>query len=451
MDAARRREASPVILTPMGPRDPRWVDKPEFAWTPEPPIAGKNPPADFNQTLRATSLVPRLAIGLAQGLVLLVLLRGHAHGWWPDSGAIAGLILAAVFAPLLLVDGLGRVPLRALLLWTAMAAFWLWGAGTYQHWRTEGVDPGRSGVWLVAMIAALLFIGQALLLGHWRRVFGPFRYAALYEESWNLAIKLGFASFATALLPLGREGSHPAYAILPLTLTLAVGARLPGPLLLGRIRRGLSLVLIVALPALIILSILTVLTWLLRSWRPPFALCALEALLLLIAINASYRGGDEWRPRWRRALEFGAAFLLLPLAGFCATALQVRVAQFGFTEHRVMALAALLLLSAYALAYAGAALISLGGGRWMARLESANLLMAFVAASLFATMASPLADPVRLSVANQSWRLSHNEASSRTFDYTYLRKWGLRYGHDALKAMVPGITAIPPLRRLAQP
>ena len=441
----------PLILSIMGQKNPRWVDKPEFAWRPDPPLAANGSSPRNNRTLYAPSFIARLAIGLGQFLILLLLLFGRAHGWWPDNAIVAGLILSWAFAPLLLVDGLARIPPPALLLWALFAGICLCGLGAYQHWRTEGADPGRSGVVLVGMVAILLFIGQAMILSHFRRVTGPFRYVALYEESWNLAIKVGAAGFAALLLPPGSDGLHPVLAILPVIVVLVLGVQHPSLRLIGRIRRGLSLVLTAALPALIFLCLLTVLIWLLRDWRASFGLCAAEALLLLLAINASYRGGDEWRPRWRRALEFTAALLLLPLAGLCAVTLGARVAQFGFTEDRVVALAALLLLSAYALAYAGAALISLGGGRWMARLESANLMMGIVALTLISAMASPLADPVRLSVANQSWRLSHDEAMPGTFDFAFLRARGLRYGQDALKALSPRFYAIPPLRRLAEP
>jgi hypothetical protein len=176
----------------------------------------------------------------------------------------------------------------------------------------------------------------------------------------------------------------------------------------------------------------------LTRWQTPFAVCGVEGLLLVIAINASYRSGGEWRPQWRRRAEFAGAFLLPPLAAPAAIALQARIAQFGFTAPRIVAVAALLLLSAYALTYAGAALISLGGGRWMQRIESANLLMAFVAFSLIATLLSPLGDPVRLAVASQSWRVMHAQVAPDAFDYAYLRNSGLRFGQDALARMAKG-------------
>lgn len=98
----------------------------------------------------------------------------------------------------------------------------------------------------------------------------------------------------------------------------------------------------------------------------------------------------------------------------------------------MIATACVLLLWAYALTYAGAALISLSGGRWMERIERANLAMAFVAMSLFATLASPLGDPVRLAVANQNWRMAHGRVAPQAFDTGYLRRSGLRFGRDVL-------------------
>ena len=90
------------------------------------------------------------------------------------------------------------------------------------------------------------------------------------------------------------------------------------------------------------------------------------------------------------------------------------------------------LFIAYALTYAGAALLSLGGGRWMERIESVNLPLAFVVMSLCATLASPLGDPVRLAVANQNWRMLHGRIAPEAFDYAYLRHSGLRFGRAVL-------------------
>ncbi len=464
----------------MEPNRPRWVDKPEFNWAPEtplhfePPASGEIPaepgaepviadprfpepqtaaePAPANDPLPANpappAFAPRLAIGLGQGLGLAALFYGRDHALWPNDGLLAGLIMALTFAPLLLVQGPGRISTRPLLIWTSFAALSLAGLGAYHHWRIFGGDADHSGLWLAGLATIFLFIGQSLLLGHSRSGPGPVRYAVLYESSWRLAIEAGLCGLA-ALLAWGMwnvgEGwmhtdasSSPlAYFALPLvTVSLAVAAQLRTGPMLHLLKRGSVIAFTVALPLLILLATVTVLFGSLSGWQPPFVLSAGLGVLLVIAINASYRGGAEWRAQWRRRAEFAGAFMLMPLAVLSAIALQVRITQFGFTAPRVIAMASLLLLSAYALTYAGAALISLGGGRWMARLESANLLMAFVALSLIAVLASPLGDPVRLAVASQNWRVARGEVAPETFDYAYLRNSGLRFGHRALMSMV---------------
>ena len=81
------------------------------------------------------------------------------------------------------------------------------------------------------------------------------------------------------------------------------------------------------------------------------------------------------RPCWRgRAF---AAALVLPLALMAAFALAARIVQHGWTDNRIFAVAWLLLMGGYALTYGASALISLGGGGWMRRIEGSNLALGF--------------------------------------------------------------------------
>jgi hypothetical protein len=326
-------------------------------------------------------------------------------------------------------------------------ALFLFGLGAYHAWRIAGTDPDHTGLWLATMIAGFLFIGQALLLGHTRSAPGPLRYAVLYESSWRLAVETALCGLF-ALLIWGvwsvcesrlasqtRIGLFSQIDILLVTFSFAVAAQLRTGALLHLLKRGSVIFFTAALPLAIFSATVTILVCSLGHWQPPLALCGFEGLLLVVGINASYRGGGEWRSHWRRRTEFLAAFLLPLLAALAALALQTRIAQFGFTAPRVIATAGVLLLWAYALTYAGAAVISLSGGRWMERIERVNLAMAFVAMSLIATLASPLGDPVRLAVANQNWRLAHGRVAPQTFDYAYLRRSGLRFGRDLLTAL----------------
>jgi len=388
-------------------------------------------------------LTPRLTIGLGQGLVLslLLFLRDQITG---NAGIIAGLIMAATFAPLPLIQGLDRIPRRPLLIWTGLTAIGLVGLGAYHAWRIAGTDPDHAGLWLTAMIAIFLFIGQALLLGHARSTPGPLRYAVLYESSWRLTVEVLlcglFALFVWSACKFGghlfvpRAASLPLWLAIPLTtFSFAAASQLRAGALLHLLKRSTVILSTATLPPLILSATITILFGALSRWQPPLLLCGLQGLLLVIGINASYRGGREWRPLWRRYAEFLAACLLPPLALLGVLALQSRTAQYGFTGSRIIAMACMMLFIAYALTYAGAALISLSGGRWMERIESVNLPMAFVVMSLFATLASPLGDPVRLAVANQNWRMLHGRIAPEAFDYAYLRHSGLRFGRAVLE------------------
>ena len=428
----------------MTKKRPPWVDKPEFAWTPEPPLRFEpRVSAEFatgaesssavhwsevrNRTLQASHWLPRLMIALIQGLSLGAIFFGN-H---PETGVTAGLTLSLLLAPLLLMQGLGQIPARRLLAWTVGAAVFLFGVGVYQHWRAAGDVVNRSGLAMIAMAGALLFIGQSLLLAHGGRRRASYR--ALYQASWSIFIQLLCCGlFAAALWMAGRSfpAMQPA-ALVAMPFVVALIVAFLDDAAPRRIEPGLTYVLASCLPVAIFISVLEILFWSLTHRLPPLVLSIATGGLMIAAINASYRDGS-WRPEWRRRLEFAGAILLLPLAILTALALQARAAQFGFTANRVLALALVLLLSAYALAYAGAALISLGGGRAMERLEIGNLVIAFMAMSMLAMMVTPAADPVRLAVMEQSWRLTHGVVVPAKFDYGWLRKSGLRFGHEAL-------------------
>jgi hypothetical protein len=434
----------------MEQKRPRCVDKPEAACAPTPRLQAppQNPSSgDRRKSQPLPTFLPRLAIGLGHGLLLAALFYCRDHQLWPGGFILAALIMAVTFAPPLLLQGLGRIPLKPLLIWAVFAAAWLAGLGVYHHWRMDGADAGHAGLWLAGFVFVFLSIGQALLLGHARSGPGPVRYAVLYESSWRLAIEVVLCAFVALLMWAAwiacqnwlRPSPSLSFLAAPLiTLSLAAATQFRAGAILHVLKRGTVMAFSAVLPIAVMLAAFTILFASRGLWHIPFVVLGLEGLLLVVAINASYRSGSEWRPLWRRHTEFAAAFLLLPLAGLAGLVLQTRIAQFGFTAPRVIALAALLLFSAYALAYAGAALISLGGGRWMERIESVNLLMAFVTLSLSATMMSPLGDPVRLAVASQDWRLTHARVAPETFDFAYLRNSGLRYGHEVLKKRAAG-------------
>jgi hypothetical protein len=195
---------------------PRWVDSPALDWTPEQPFgfepAASNdtgwteaetfepraatpqpkpeppveaapaplpallpqaeairdepaPPAPAN-TNRAPSLfAQRLLIGLAQGVALFALTQARDLGLWPgsDSYLFAALSLALLFAPLVLLEGIGEIALATLAPYAGIVAALLLSLGLYHHWRIQGADQPHAGVALAILTGLALSIAQALL------------------------------------------------------------------------------------------------------------------------------------------------------------------------------------------------------------------------------------------------------------------------------------------------
>lgn len=440
---------------------PEAAPQPETSTPPPAPVAllAEAPdiaPANLN---RAPRLWPaRLAIGLAQGLFVWTLLASRDIGIFPGSDPyfFSALMLAGVFAPLVLLEGLGEIETRLLALWSGTVAAVTATLGLYHHWRIQGLEQPSYSLFTVSVLCALmLFAAQVMVRAMLRegRALPPYR--ALFDTTWALAARLlvwaVVAGLAWALIGSGNSllnwlrqanpaldlGVAPPLLILPLIgLASAAALHLTAPdCRIGNtlLRRPLTAALVacftVALPMLVLASAAALAMHLTIAPLPLAGSLGL-ALLLVLAVNASFRG-EEPREAWRKASEFLAAFLLLALVAVAALALNARVAVFGWTGLRVLAAAVILMLGAYGAGYAAAALISIGGGRWMQRIEPANRLLALLLVGTCLALASPLADPVRLAVKAQVARAERGES----LDFPWLRNKGLRFGHDALLAM----------------
>ena len=473
----------------MGNEPDSWINTPAFKWTPEvplrlepqfsadtgissataaeaeiaeprfepaPPAAPDVPAAKprFTPAVAQTEaaqpglFLPRLGVGLAQGVALLALFTARVN---LDPYFFSAAIMVLLFAPLLVLAGLGRMRLVPLLLWTGFAAALLAASGSYHHWRTLSSDGGHPGLALLALTTLFLFAGQSLVQAGAQA--GGKDYPAHYRSAWRLAIRIVLCAlfaglaWAAAGAASGFLREHYPQAVfaplmLPLvTLSAALAAQLTGEKFLAALQEGVIFVFTLALPMLLLLGIAVAGLGALGRWQPSLGVCAVLGLLLIIAINASYRDGTSWRPYWRRRLEFAASLVLLPLILLAGLALATRIAEYGWTDGRIFAAAGLLLMAGYGICYAGSALISLGGGGWMQRIEGSNQAMAFAGLALIVALASPIADPARLAVAAQAYRLEQHKVAADAFDFIWLRDAGLRFGHEALVKMAAGKSA----------
>ena len=121
--------------------------------------------------------------------------------------------MALTFAPALLVQGLGRIPIRPLLIWTLCAALGLAGLGALSSLAHPGRRCGSFRPVAGGLVTIFLLIGQSLLLGHARSGPGPVRYAVLYESSWRLAIEVALCGlFALLVWGVWSIGEGPLRA-----------------------------------------------------------------------------------------------------------------------------------------------------------------------------------------------------------------------------------------------
>lgn len=453
---------------------PRWVDEADLGWTPEEPLAHAprfGAAADFaappravptpeaSEPWRFTLPAPsRLAIGVAQGFGLYLLVQARAHGVWPgnDPYLFAALSLAGLFAPLVLLEGLGEIPLPLLALWTGAVAAGMAYLGIYHHWRIQGPEQIHAGLGLALAAALMLVIAQALLRATVKDRRPLPEYRTAFHVTWTLLARLTVWAMITGLAwsVLGWGDSllnalrahypnlhiaiEPALLTLPLVALASAAAfdmtAANGSASKRFMRKALLACWTIALPPLVAVSALVLMSHL-TAMPVPLAWLTGLAVMLVIGINASYRG-EIRRGRWRKISEAVASFLIAALAIVSAIALHSRVAQLGWTAPRIEMAVAIVMVGLYGALYAAAALISLGGGRWMQRIELVNLGLAPLLFLACVALSTPLADPLRLAVQAQSHRLASGAVDPALFDFDWLRRDGVRFGQQALAGMV---------------
>ena len=160
---------------------------------------------------------------------------------------------------------------------------------------------------------------------------------------------------------------------------------------------------------------------------------------LVILINAAYQDGqaDTRAPLVLRWAARASALVLTPLLVIAAVGLWLRIGQHGLTPDRIIAAACVLVGFCYAAGYGLAAVLP---GPWMKLLERTNVLTAFVILSVILALFSPIADPARISVADQVHRLETGKIAADKFDYAFLRFQSGKFGRAALKRLAAKTT-----------
>jgi hypothetical protein len=161
--------------------------------------------------------------------------------------------------------------------------------------------------------------------------------------------------------------------------------------------------------------------------------------ILVLLINATFQGGELGKQiaRVLRLAASAACALLLPITLIAIYSLALRIQQYGWTTDRIIGAACLFVATCYAGGYLWAALER---NTWLARIAPVNVATAFVILAILLGLFTPIADPARLSVANQLARLESGKVSAANFDFDYLRFHGAQYGNAALQKLKAGAT-----------
>ncbi len=406
--------------------------------------------------------IRRLAIGLTQGVALYLMFKAYELKVWPatELTAFQALLLPLLFVPLAAIHADGHLPRRAVFTWLGAAALGCALVGFFDGYRYPhvlDVNTWEPGAMLVGT-AFGLFISEALLLAahaDGRRVPSyPTYFDAISKHAVQVVAAAAFTGVLWLLLTLGSElfqliklnflenlFDEEWFSIPVTTLALATAIH-STDMRYGLVHgiRTLALTLLSwLLPVLTLIAagflVSLPFTGLQPLWDTRFAagLLLAVAAALIVLTNAAYQdGAPENQPR---TVLKGAMMLAMalpaPLIAIAAHALYLRVAQYGWTTDRVLALACVLIGACFGLGYL-AALAK------RERLEATNLIASFSAVAVLFSLFTPIVDPARISVSSQMARLMDGRISAEMFDYKYLRFEGGRYGAAALAGMQTG-------------
>ncbi len=405
-------------------------------------IAAQELPVEANY-LDDWALRPWILAGLGAVAGLIVHLIFNASG---DSGlgvALAGFFFFSFVAATFVLrpTRLAESAIFALGLGVVMGAIaWLAYNGSDNRAGTEFAFA--AGIFF-SLLAVPLFQAEF----HRKRWQTP--YAETHFHVWTDAVSAGGALAFVGLSWLVLWLLHALFTIVGIEVIeeiiqtdgfpgLFMGATFGGAMgvlrnqlgVLGTLQRVVMLVFaLLAVPfaaALLIFLVILLFSGGSALWEatdsatPVLLSCAVAAFILT---NAIVRDDDEARSSnvVMKAAALVLAFCIFPLTVFAAISMGIRIDQHGLSPERIWALVAIVIATAYGLAY----WVGLIRGRmaaWSEHLRVANLRLAAATCLIAFILAFPLVDFGAMSVSNQLARLQSGDVTVEDFDFAAF-KW----------------------------
>jgi len=407
-----------------------------------------------------TLAIAKLSVGLIQGALLYFLYASSEAKSWPATDRYLFAILATIgcAVPVLAINALGRLRSIVLVCWLVIASI-LCAIVAAQHVYRGGPDFATEWFSLSLLFFVACFVMQSLIVAGQSEGRIIASYTRYFDISWNLGVQvalallfvgalwlllwLGASLFELIKIDVLRELIKKRWFDFPITtMALAYSLNLTAVrvnLVTGA--RTLTLTLLSwLLPVMTTFAVLFVAALpfvgleLLWATRHAATILLSSTAALVVLVNAAYREGEPNAevPQFLRMFRWVAALVIAPLAGLAGYAIWLRVSQYGWSQERVFAAACLIVATCYAIGYALAAIISQLS---LKPLERTNVFTAVITVGLLLALLSPIADPYRVSVADQIGRLKSGKISAGQFDYTLLRFRTGSYGTNALRQL----------------
>lgn len=419
-------------------------------------------------------MAQHISVGVLQGLLATFLYYAREHRLWPVTATAECLHMLVLCVGVLpwavyLSSAVG-LPLRRRVVLLGGITLLSAGLGGYSGWLEHAPDtqPDLSPAVIQALAAMVMTFLVVPLVAAWQpadaspRWLGRWSYPLLFQVAWRNALAMPVAMALTGicwgvlwagagLLSVIGLGAVAAllqwppiiFGVSCVVLGVAFAQGILRADLLLNLRRFVLTLNSWLLPLLLGFGVAWVcalpFTGLQRLFATGSAAFMLLGFLVLavIFLNAAWQDGHEPPPYgvWLSRLVAGACLTLPVISGVSLWALVLRVRQYGFTESRIWACVAAVLLAGYTAGY----VMSLWPGKarkvWMPSIGQTNIAMALCVMICLTLLVSPLADPRRLAVQDQVQRLLSRQIAPEAFDFDYLAHQGGRWGKTALETL----------------
>ncbi len=406
----------------------------------------------------------RLTIGLIafiQGLGLFYLHHALDNHLWPDGSAIAttmfGMFLIVVPGMIVMTYRDDYEPKRYWPWIVVAAIIFLWlayhNAASSDSTRFYGERFYFLPACALLAFISLFFLKAWMRDGHW-----PPKYETQFGFSWHnflafalawlftlifwLVLQLWGALFKVVDIDLFQDIFREEwffYPVLSLAFAYAVVIFRTKINAVGAVQRILRSLISVLLPLLLIIAVMFVsvlpFTGVDLIWQKGYGSDTLLGFvgLSLFFFNAVYQDAKTEPYSYGVSSFLKYSLLVLNvLVLLAAYGVWLRVAQYGLTIERILAIVIVFVIFCYSALYSLTILSR--PMYWEIYFGKVNTSMALLVSLIIVLLFTPVLDMARLSVDSQLARLERNEVSLETFDFAYLARSGT-YGLRKLEEL----------------